>query len=128
MAEPTKILTFPDVFLFRTGMGLDEYVENAVLTLDQLHRWGYTKLVFEPGNGNRYDLYLVRTKRGYTTDGLMVAIPNWGKSAVFPESFCHVSYVSEKLGLRGPDAEPIANLLNAMFLRTPRGDESDATE
>jgi len=100
---------------FRTKPSVQDGISKDV-------RVGETRHVqYAPGNGTRYDLLLVPCKglgiagtengEGYT----LVALLN-GTCRSYPfMKETHWAYVGEKLGLREPDAQLIAELLEYLL-------------
>jgi hypothetical protein len=73
----------------------------------------YIREPYEPGNGTRYDLFLVRPSEGNIVFGYLNA-PGGGRSMLInPDTIVHVSYLSEKLNVRSmADLAPLLRWLH----------------
>lgn len=59
----------------------------------------YIREAYEPGNGTRYDLFLVRPPEGMMVFGYLNPFGGARCMLINPASVVHVSYLSEKLNL-----------------------------
>jgi hypothetical protein len=73
----------------------------------------YIREPYEPGNGTRYDLFLVRPSEGMLVFGYLNA-PGGGRSMLInPDTMLHFSYLSEKLNVRSmADLAPLLRWLH----------------
>jgi hypothetical protein len=60
----------------------------------------YIREAYEPGNGTRYDLFLVRPSEGMLVFGYLNASGGGRSMVINPDTTLHVSYLSEKIGIR----------------------------
>lgn len=93
----------------------EEHRAQAEEAFSGIVAWGRAQTVFEPGNGTRIAMVLVQVEPHIFGGSLLVALPDFGTSVVTTPGYFHPSYLTEKLNVRGSDADALADFLNAVY-------------
>jgi hypothetical protein len=85
----------------------------------------YIRESYEPGNGTRYDLFLVRPQEGLIVFGYLNALGGGRSMLINPDTIVHVSYLSEKIGVRSmSDLAPLLRWLHNHEVKVYLEDET----